>query len=322
MKLGTNDIGSVYLGTNAVQKVYLGTNEVWSSYAYLLDDYSGAAAAYSLRLLRSAYTGNAIRVRRASDNTEQNIGFVNNELDTASLTSFCSGTNGFVTTWYDQSGNGRDATQSTGANQPQIVNSGSVILENGKPSVDWATSSYMVNASFNPSSSSGFSAFNVYSSDLAASANTNTMFLYSFGQSVNNNSFAKASSTGLLTGEYVAFFRNRGAISGNFGRLGSTTYRRIADAQVLESDFYLSSGFSYFQNTNAQTMDLTFDGATTTANWSPSQFTLTGGLYLNAFVDTSSSVNCKIQEIIFYDNSQSSNRTGIETNINSFYSIY
>jgi len=31
MKLGTNDIGSVYLGTNAVQKVYLGSNEVWSA---------------------------------------------------------------------------------------------------------------------------------------------------------------------------------------------------------------------------------------------------------------------------------------------------
>ena len=31
MKLGTNDIGSVYLGTNAVQKVYLGANEVWTS---------------------------------------------------------------------------------------------------------------------------------------------------------------------------------------------------------------------------------------------------------------------------------------------------
>lgn len=31
MKLGTNDIGSVYLGTNAVQKVMLGTNEVWSA---------------------------------------------------------------------------------------------------------------------------------------------------------------------------------------------------------------------------------------------------------------------------------------------------
>lgn len=36
MKLGTNDIGSVYLGTNAVQKVYLGANEVWSAFD---DDY-------------------------------------------------------------------------------------------------------------------------------------------------------------------------------------------------------------------------------------------------------------------------------------------
>jgi hypothetical protein len=54
MKLGTNDIGSVYLGTNAVQKVYLGTNEVWSAGGLLLNDYPNAAAAYSLRLLRSA----------------------------------------------------------------------------------------------------------------------------------------------------------------------------------------------------------------------------------------------------------------------------
>lgn len=141
MKLGTNDIGSVYLGTNSVQKVYLGTNEVWSSYAYLLDDYSGAAAAYSLRLLRSAYTGSAIRVRRASDNTEQNIGFVNNVLDTSSLTSFCSGTNGFVTTWYDQSGNANNATQGTAANQPQIVSSGSVIEVNNKPTVQFTNTS-------------------------------------------------------------------------------------------------------------------------------------------------------------------------------------
>jgi hypothetical protein len=297
----------------------------------LLDTYTGAAAAYSLRGLSTPYVNNAnpyaCQVRNSS-NVPLNVGFVFNsltgdyEIDTAALLAHCAGGNGFVDVWYDQSGNVRNATQTIALNQPQIVSSGSVITDNGKPSVDWSTSSYMVNASFNPTSSTGFSAFNVYSTDLAASANTNTMFLYSFGQSVNNNNFAKSASTGFLTGEYVSFFRNRGLPAGNYGRLGSTTYRRIADTQVLESEFYLSSGFSYFQNTNSQTMDLTFDGATTTANWSPSQFTLTGGLYLNAFVDTSSSVNCKIQEIIFYDNSQSSNRTGIETNINDFYSIY
>jgi hypothetical protein len=41
MKLGTNDISSVYLGSNSVQKVYLGTNEVWantdSDYQAILD---------------------------------------------------------------------------------------------------------------------------------------------------------------------------------------------------------------------------------------------------------------------------------------------
>jgi len=289
------------------------------SFVGLLDTYPNAAAAYSVRILRTAYTGNAIRVRRSSDNAEQNIGFSGANLDTSALTTFCSGTNGFVTTWYDQSGNGRNATQSTAANQPQIVSSGSVILDNSKPCTSWTTDSRMGNSSFNPSSSSGFSAFNVYSTNLAAATDTNTMFLYSFGQSSNNDYFGKSSSTGILSGEYINFLRN---ISTIFGRLGSTTYRRNANTQVLESEFYLSSGFTFFQNNSAQTMDLTADGATTTANWSPSIYSLSGGLYLNSFVNNTSSANCKMQEIIFYDNSQSSNRTGIQTNINSYYAIY
>jgi hypothetical protein len=117
--------------------------------ALLLDTYSGAAAAYSLRKLRTAYTGNAIRVRRASDNTEQDIGFSGENLDTLSLTSFCSGTNGFVTTWYDQSGNGRNATQTTAANQPQIVSSGSVLTENSVPTCAFnRASSQFIRANF------------------------------------------------------------------------------------------------------------------------------------------------------------------------------
>lgn len=285
----------------------------------LLDAYPGAAAAYSVRKLRNAYTGSAIRVRRSSDNAESDIGFSSGNLDTSALTTFCGAGDGFVTTWYDQSGNGYNATQSTAANQPQIVSSGSVLTVNSKPCTSWTTDSRMGNSSFNPSSSSGFSAFNVYSTDLAAAANTNTMFLYNFGQTSNDNYFGKSSSTAILIGEFVSFSRNIGL---TFGRLGSTTYSRSANTQVLESEFYLSSGFTFFQNNSAQNMDINANGATTTANWSPSIYTLTGGLYLNSFVNNANSANCKMQEIIFYDNSQSSNRTGIETNINSFYSIY
>ena len=69
----------------------------------LLDTYSGAAAAYSVRKVRTAYTGPCIRVRRSSDNAEQDIGFLSNGiLDTLTLASFVASNNGLVTTVYDQ----------------------------------------------------------------------------------------------------------------------------------------------------------------------------------------------------------------------------
>lgn len=105
------------------------------SFVGLLDLYPSAAAAYSVRKLRTLYTGSAIRVRNAS-NAEQDIGFTaTGNLDTTALLSHCGSGNGFVTTWYDQSGNGRNATQSTAANQPQIVSSGAVLTLNSKPSI-------------------------------------------------------------------------------------------------------------------------------------------------------------------------------------------
>ena len=85
--------------------------------AGLLETYSGALVAYSLRKLRTGYVGNAIRVRRSSDNAEQDIAFdASGNLDTTSLLSFVGSVNGFVTTWYDQSGNGYNAYQSTTTN--------------------------------------------------------------------------------------------------------------------------------------------------------------------------------------------------------------
>ena len=97
-----------------------------------------SAAAYSLRKLRAAYTGSAIRVRRSSDNAEVDIGFASNgDLDTTALLAHVGSGNGFVTTWYDQSGNARNATQATAGNQPRIVSNGAAITVNGVPSIDY-----------------------------------------------------------------------------------------------------------------------------------------------------------------------------------------
>lgn len=103
----------------------------------LLDDYPNAVAAYSLDKLRTAYAGAAIRVRESGGNTETDIGFSGNVLDTAALLAHCGGNDGFVTIWYDQSVNGHNFTQTTIALQPKIVNGGVLIVENGKPAIEW-----------------------------------------------------------------------------------------------------------------------------------------------------------------------------------------
>jgi hypothetical protein len=100
-----------------------------------LDTVTGSAAAYSTRLLRTAYAGSAIRVRRSNDNAELDIGFSGNVLNTAALLTHCGANSGFVVTWYDQSGNSRNLTQSTQANQPRIVNAGAVDTQGGVPCV-------------------------------------------------------------------------------------------------------------------------------------------------------------------------------------------
>lgn len=104
----------------------------------ILDVHGGASHAYSLRKLRSSYTGPAIRVRRSSDNLEQDIGFnQNGDIDVDALIAFVGANSGFVATWYDQSGNGNNALQVTASNQPRIVNLGVIYNLNNKPSIEF-----------------------------------------------------------------------------------------------------------------------------------------------------------------------------------------
>jgi hypothetical protein len=107
----------------------------------ILDQVTGAIHAYSnARLLRTAYSGNLIEVRRSSDNTATGIGASGGELNQSDLTTFTGGGNGFTRTKYDQVGS-RDMVQTTNANQPQIVVSGSVVTVSGKPYAQYNGSS-------------------------------------------------------------------------------------------------------------------------------------------------------------------------------------
>jgi hypothetical protein len=66
----------------------------------------------------------AIRVRRSSDNTQEDIGFAGDVLDAAALASFVGANDAFVTNVYDQTGNGRHLGQGDSGKQPRIVSAG------------------------------------------------------------------------------------------------------------------------------------------------------------------------------------------------------
>lgn len=91
---------------------------------------TSAARAYSTRKLRSAYAGSAIRIRRSSDNAEQDIGFSGQDLDTSSISSFVGANSAFLSKWYDQSGNADDLVQVTTSKQPRIVDTGTIETKN------------------------------------------------------------------------------------------------------------------------------------------------------------------------------------------------
>ncbi len=93
-----------------------------------------ANRAYSMRKLRTAYAGSAIRVRRSNDDAEANIGFDGSgNLDTAALATHVGANSGFIVTVFDQSENGVDATQATTSKQPRIRNSGTTDTKNSLP---------------------------------------------------------------------------------------------------------------------------------------------------------------------------------------------
>jgi len=99
----------------------------------LLDEFGNAEAAFSLRQLRSGYTGPAVRVRRSNDSAEAD--FTAAEIAGGQMLSWVGANTGTVVTWYDQTGNGRHFGQSTAGSQPTIVSSGSQVTLSGRPAI-------------------------------------------------------------------------------------------------------------------------------------------------------------------------------------------
>lgn len=261
----------------------------------LLDTYPGAAAAYSLRKLRTAYTGYCIEVRRSSDDTTLNIGFTAaGVLDESALTTFCGEGDGFVKTWYDQSTNGRNATQATASSQPQIVDDGTVLSLNSKPAL-----------------------------------------LSIFGNSMTPSSWTAGFGSGLYSAVfYVGLFNNTGVIEQVIKRsslqYGIVVYKTTEDKLSVEIGGMGSVGITANAiSLNTQNLFTILVKYTTTNEGiiyidNESKGTGTrGGSGTNTNVSILfENIVGKYQELIYWRTDQYSNYDTINANINSFYSIY
>lgn len=261
-----------------------------ASCSYLLDQYSGAAAAYSLRKLDCDYSGYAVRVRRSSDNTEQDIGFTaTGDFDTSSLKSFVSSNSGYVVTWYDQSGNTRNFTQSTAGSQPLIIDNGVIFRDAGSIYISTATGKTM---------SSSFTLNQPYSIYIACTIpDAVSGWRHIFDGSNGSDGVPGIMYQSSITQQSLIY---AGAV------LGDNTIRtgRALTATAFNgssSNFYYNNTLVASGNAGTGSIQTIFIGRNWNGSLLPAQ---------------------KQYEIIIWSSDQSSNRTGIQNNINSYYSIY
>lgn len=268
-------------------------------------DAATSSAAYSLRKVKADYTGNAVRIRRASDDVEVDVAFDGNgevsassaitnvtespdQGDTTATTLGGFLTEGgnqdaYVHTWYDQSGSGNDATQDVSGDQPKIAEAGALLADG----IDFDGADDKLN--FTALSASDLSIFSVVTFDSVAGQER-----IIGPQTGNSEGFGISNAT-------TGFFRGSGGTA-NSPALNATI---SADTATLYSLIRASNTGTFFTDSTASA---TFSNTDTFAGAS------LGG--------ATNPVDGSLKEIIIYTSDQSSNRFKIESNINNHYGIY
>lgn len=238
-----------------------------------LDAVSSAQLAVGLRKLRTAYAGNCIEVRRSSDNTTQNIGFNGTGgLDTAALLTFVGAGNGFVRTWYDQSGTGVNFIQLTNALQPRIVNAGTIDTANSLPTVVFDLT-YL-------SAASGDVFDTGFTMAVVAGVTTN----------VTNNALITKGTGGGLPAPWDIY--NSSFIGGN-GSLFTTV--------TMTTGFVAASGFNQWAFTGSSAAMAAYINGSANGTGTPSSWADTGNnVWMGRREESSTSFKGKISEALIY----------------------
>lgn len=274
---------------------------------FLLDDYPGASLAYSLRKLSSTYTGNCIRVVRSSDSTEADIDFAaDGYVNQTAIEAFRAGSSFvYVKTWYDQSGNGNDLTQASTSKQAYFYNSG-YFVEGGKYAIRFDNSQLENNTAIGVANDTSYFMVN------AAVTNPSSQDggIIQTQEDLGGGSFA-VNSIGFRDGGYFVRLNKTGTANVSLNGYDFSTTNQHLAATVI--DYSATSNQFLYNNINQTDVNTARSntGAGSTVSVGRTSDPNTG---LFTFIN--------LQELIMYSSNQTSNISGISTNINDYFSLY
>jgi hypothetical protein len=208
------------------------------------------------------------------------------------------GFDGHVKTWYDQSGNSRDAVQVAPASQPKIVDAGSLVEDSGIGGLDFDGDDFLV-ASLVSGVVSPLSIF-------SASVQSSTGYTGSFSKSSAANRYFGIQET---TSTSLVAARNSTSVSVSANASGNNRLT-FAVTTGETSTSVGAKGGTLVNTTNDYGNDFR-------VNDGINQLTI--GVLRT--VTPTGYFNGHIRELIFYTSDQTANREAIEANIGEAYSI-
>ncbi len=289
--------------------------------------FDGVSVMYSLRTpdMGTLWTNAVLKIRRDSDNATAFLfvdgsakddtitlsGFISTTSDTTpsgtSLSTWLGSNGGWVERWYgitddNTIATGKRAIQTTLSSQPQFANSSGVIkTKNGKPEIDFLTTTRSLVASANTDMASGntFTTISVSNNDNATATNA-----VMSSSNTTNRSFSQFIDGGAAKNAT----RITNSVPTNFNCF-LLAQNNTADQRELVS-IITSTTLECYQNNIVQSTGDTWSGSYTN-----------DAITIGVRRDTLQPHNGGIQEIIIFPSDKTSDLTTLHNEIDGYYSI-
>ena len=241
---------------------------------------------------------------------EANIG---EHYSISGIPAFDNSVNGFVETWYDQSGNGRDAVQATASKQPLIVESGSLNVDSfSNPTIRFEKDSetHLITTDSTLDPNLEVSAFVVQKDEQVVNQNSGWVAMRKSASSGQRSAFEMAVNNNSLEFRLIydpladATNKNDTRVTVASDGLGTTSIMSGIKTSSGDLDGFFN-GSSVIDTTVTDNTDL------------GSSYGITMGKHTN----TGQFADGRLNEVIFYLSDQTVNRSAIETNLANHYGI-